>query len=66
MIRNSREGEGDVVGSEIQELVLCRRELGLETEAVLAEWVNTTEGAKSTAGSEPKTTGQQEGQEAGS
>lgn len=37
MIRNSREGEGDVVGSEIQELVLCRRELGLETEAVLAE-----------------------------
>lgn len=51
-----------MVGSEIQELVLSRPEVRLETKAVLAEWVHTTEGAKSTAGSEPKTKGQQEGQ----
>lgn len=55
-----------MVDSEIQELMLSGPEVGLETKAVLAEWVNTTEGAKSTAGSEPKTKGQQEGQESGS
>lgn len=55
-----------MVDSEIQELMWSRREVGLETKAVLAEWVNITEGAKSIAGSEPKTKGQQEGQESGS
>lgn len=55
-----------MVGSEIQELVLSRPEVGLETKAVLAEWVNSTEGPKSTAGSEPKTKGQQQAQEADS
>lgn len=55
-----------MVGSEIQELVLSRPEVGLEAKAVLAEWVNTAEGTNSTAGSEPKTKGQQEGQEVGS
>lgn len=55
-----------MVGNEVQELVLSRPQVGLETKAALAEWVNTTEGPKSTAASEPKTKGQQEGPEAGS
>lgn len=56
-----------MVGSEIQEF-LSTPDMGLETKAVLAEWVNATWRTKECCwevGSETKTEWQQEGQEAG-